>query len=142
MNDAAPTGADDGAGAVRAVRPARPARVAGVAGVDQLGLVFGALSDPTRREMLQTLLRDGSGSVPALTARLPITRRAVAKHLATLDHAGLIERVPGPGREVHYRPRSDALHTATEWLREADRAWEQRLARLRDTLEQRSGERS
>ncbi len=87
--------------------------------------------------MLQTLLRDGSVSVPALTAQLPITRQAVAKHLAALDHAGLIERVPGHGREVHFRPRSDALRSATEWLREADRAWEQRLGQLKDLLEDR-----
>ncbi len=48
---------------------------------DQLGLVFGALADPTRRLMLGTLMRDGSTSVPALTAELPITRQAVAKHI-------------------------------------------------------------
>ena len=62
---------------------------------DQLGLVFGALSDPTRRLMLETLIRDGSTSVPALTAELPITRQAVAKHLSALAGAGLIERELG-----------------------------------------------
>ena len=45
--------------------------------------------------MVDALLRDGTTSVPALTAELPITRQAVAKHLATLDDAGLVERVPG-----------------------------------------------
>jgi predicted ArsR family transcriptional regulator len=67
------------------------------------GLIFGALADPTRRTMLETIEREGTTSVPALTAELPITRQAVAKHLATLDEAGLIQRVPGGGREVHYR---------------------------------------
>ena len=61
------------------------------------GPVFAALADPTRRRMVEQLLRDGSTSVPALTAALPITRQAVAKHLATLGEAGLVERVPGPG---------------------------------------------
>ncbi len=104
---------------------------------DDLGLVFGALADATRRHMLGTLMRDGSTSVPALTAELPITRQAVAKHLATLSDAGLIERAPSAGgREVHYRLAPDALAPAAGWMREADAAWTGRLDRLRTTLEQ------
>ena len=100
-----------------------------------VGLVFAALSDPTRRQMVQALLRDGSTSVPALTAELPMTRQAVAKHLAALGHAGLIEREPGAGREVRYRLRAGGLHPAAAWMRDADRAWEQRLDRLKQTVE-------
>ena len=48
--------------------------------MDQLDLVFGALSDPTRRLMLKTLIDEGSTSAPRLAAELPITRQAVAKH--------------------------------------------------------------
>jgi DNA-binding transcriptional ArsR family regulator len=102
---------------------------------DDLGQLFGALADPTRRLMVETLLRDGSTSVPALCTRLPITRQAIAKHIATLDHAGLIERSPGPGREVRYRLRADALAPATAWLRDADAAWAERLARLKSSVE-------
>ena len=40
--------------------------------IDELGLVFGALADPTRRLMVERLLRDGSTSVPSLSAELPI----------------------------------------------------------------------
>ena len=107
---------------------------------DQLGLVFGALADPTRRQMLGTLMRDGSTSVPALTAELPITRQAIAKHLATLNDAGLVERAPSArGREVHYRLTPEALAPAATWMREADAAWAGRLGRLRTTLEQPKG---
>lgn len=105
---------------------------------DQLGLVFSALSDANRRRMLDALLADGTTSVPKLTSELPITRQAVAKHLATLDQAGLIERAPGRGREVQYRLRPRALHDAATWLVEADAAWEQRLARLKRVLEGKS----
>ncbi len=104
-------------------------------GGDAIDLIFGALSDPTRRRMLQTLVRDGSISVPALVGELPITRQMVAKHLATLDHAGLIERVPGRGREVRYGLRPGALEPAALWMREAERAWDRRLARLKDAVE-------
>jgi DNA-binding transcriptional ArsR family regulator len=104
---------------------------------DELGVVFAALSDPTRRLMLNALMSDGTTSVPKLTAQLPITRQAVAKHLATLDQAGLIERVGGVsfGREVRYRLRPGALHGAATWLTEADAAWEGRLARLKQAVE-------
>jgi DNA-binding transcriptional ArsR family regulator len=102
---------------------------------DAVGPVFGALADPTRRRVVETLLRDGTTSVPSLTAVLPISRQAVAKHLATLDHAGLLERAPASGREVRYRLRGDALGPATAWLRDAETAWERRLARLKGAVE-------
>jgi predicted ArsR family transcriptional regulator len=100
-----------------------------------VGPVFAALADPTRRWMLQSLLRERSTSVPALAAELPISRQAVAKHIATLDEAGLLEREPGSGREVHYRLRAGALASASSWLREAEAAWDGRLARLKDSVE-------
>ena len=103
---------------------------------DELGLVFGALADSTRRQMLDTLMRDGSTSVPALTADLPITRQAVAKHLAALTGAGLVEREPSNGgREVYYRLRPGALNPAAAWIHEADQAWASRLDRLKTSVE-------
>jgi DNA-binding transcriptional ArsR family regulator len=104
---------------------------------DELGQVFAALSDPTRRAMIEALLREGTTSVPRLTAELPITRQAVAKHLATLDHAGLVERAPASGREVRYRLRDGALLSASAWLTETEAAWEGRLARLKGAVERR-----
>jgi DNA-binding IclR family transcriptional regulator len=85
--------------------------------------------------MIEALLRDGTTSVPRLTGELPITRQAVAKHLATLDHAGLVERAPAAGREVRYRLRDGALLSASTWLAQAEAAWEGRLARLKDAVE-------
>ncbi|HEY4427906.1 MAG TPA: metalloregulator ArsR/SmtB family transcription factor [Solirubrobacteraceae bacterium] len=105
---------------------------------DQVGEVFAALSDPTRRWMVETLLRDGTTTVPSLTAALPITRQAVAKHLAALDEAGIVERAPSRGREVPYRLRVEALLPASAWLRDAEAAWDGRLARLKSTVEDRS----
>ncbi len=85
--------------------------------------------------MLEALLREGTTTVPELTAGLPITRQAVAKHLSTLDGAGLIERAPSAGREVHYRLRPHALAPASEWLRVAEADWDRRLARLKRAVE-------
>jgi ArsR family transcriptional regulator, cadmium/lead-responsive transcriptional repressor len=99
------------------------------------GPVFAALSDPTRRWMVQALLRDGTTSVPVLAAELPISRQAVAKHVATVDQAGLFERAPAPGREVRYRLRAGALDPAVAWIGEAERQWGQRLGRLKANVE-------
>jgi DNA-binding transcriptional ArsR family regulator len=104
---------------------------------DPLGAVLGALADPTRREMVEVLLADGVTSVPSLTGRFPITRQAVAKHLATLGEAGLVERVGGGGREVRYRLRPGALSPAADWVRAAESAWDGRLGRLKRAVEDR-----
>lgn len=104
---------------------------------DAVGQVFAALADPTRRHVIETLVRDGSTSVPALSAELPITRQAVAKHLAALGAAGLIERTAGDGgREVRYRLCPDALAPANDWIATTAAAWDDRLARLKRTVEQ------
>lgn len=105
---------------------------------DELGHVFAALADPTRRAMIDALLRDGTTSVPRLSAELPITRQAVAKQLATLDAAGLVERAPAAGREVRYRLRDGALESASEWLTRTEAAWDGRLARLKGAVERRT----
>ncbi len=83
------------------------------------GPVFHALADSTRRSMVDAMLRDGTTSVPALTSELPISRQAVAKHLAVLEDAGMVERGAG-GREVRYRL--------------AD-GWDARLQRLKRAVE-------
>jgi DNA-binding transcriptional ArsR family regulator len=104
---------------------------------DPIGPVFAALADPTRRHVVETLVREGSTSVPALRSALPISRQAIAKHLAALGDAGLIERTPddGRGREVRYRLRPGALAPASAWLDETAAAWDKRLARLKRSVE-------
>jgi DNA-binding transcriptional ArsR family regulator len=103
---------------------------------DPIGPVFAALADPTRRHVVETLVREGSTSVPALTSSLPISRQAIAKHLAALGDAGLIERAPTDGgREVRYRLRPDALAPASAWLDATAAAWDARLARLKQSVE-------
>ncbi len=113
------------------------AAAAPAGGEDELGRVFAALADPTRRAVIEALLREGSTSVPRLTSELPITRQAVAKHLTALDRAGLIERTPTAGREVRYRLRDGALVSAAGWVEQAEAAWGERLGRLKSSVERR-----
>jgi DNA-binding transcriptional ArsR family regulator len=53
--------------------------------------VFSALSDSSRRRLLETLADRESASLTELAAQLPVTRQEVPKHLATLGQAGLVE---------------------------------------------------
>ena len=69
---------------------------------DPLGLVFGALADPNRRQVIGYLSERGTATATELTGELPMTRQAVAKHLATLADAGLVES-ERLGRETRYR---------------------------------------
>ena len=50
--------------------------------------LWSAIGDPTRRRMLDLLLAAGDGTATSLSAHLPVTRQAIAKHLAVLDRAG------------------------------------------------------
>lgn len=68
---------------------------------DPIGQVFGALADPSRRHVLGVISRSGSSTATELTAELPMTRQAVAKHLGVLADAGLVES-QRQGRETRY----------------------------------------
>ena len=59
--------------------------------------VFAALADPTRRAILAALAAEGPATATDLAGRLPITRQAIAKHLALLAEVGLVTAEPGDG---------------------------------------------
>ena len=101
-----------------------------------LDAVFSALADPTRRAMVARLAGGETLSATGLAAELPITRQAVAKHLAALDRAGLVagERV---GRETRYALEAGSLADAAEWLARTGAEWDDRLARLARLTERR-----
>jgi DNA-binding transcriptional ArsR family regulator len=65
---------------------------------------------------------------------MPITRQAVAKHLAALDAAGLVERQPS-GREVRYTFDPEPLGEVVRWAEDVGETWDSRLGRLSKSLE-------
>jgi DNA-binding transcriptional ArsR family regulator len=99
----------------------------------QAHLVFAALADPTRRLLFQQLCEEGSGTATSFAARLPMTRQAVTKHLATLAEAGLVT-VHETGRERRYVPQPESLQAVTTWIAEVESRWDTRLAALRRYL--------
>jgi DNA-binding transcriptional ArsR family regulator len=95
--------------------------------------VFSALSDPSRRRLLETLAARESASLTELASGLPVTRQAVSKHLTALGRAGLVESSRA-GRETRYRLTPQPLGEALAWLEKVGGGWDERLARLREHL--------
>ena len=96
--------------------------------------VFVALADPTRRTILAALAVDGPSTATDLAARLPITRQAIAKHLALMADAGLISPEPGERRRVRYRLRSAPVQIAQQFLAALAHTWDERLDALQHYL--------
>jgi DNA-binding transcriptional ArsR family regulator len=79
----------------------------------------------------------GPTTATGISARFPVTRQAVVKHLGALEHAGMVAK-ERHGREVHYRLESAPLGEATAWLTNLSARWEQRLLRLKQYVEAQS----
>ena len=97
--------------------------------------VFTALADPSRRAILAALAASGPATATDLATRLPITRQAIAEHLALLAEAGLVAAEPGERRRVRYRLRSAPMQVAQQFLAALARDWERPLDALRDHLD-------
>src|SRR3954451_2656147 len=96
--------------------------------------VFVALADPSRRSILAALAAGGPATATDLADRLPITRQAIAKHLALLAEVGLVTAEPGERRRVRYRLRSAPMQVAQQFLSSLARDWDGRLDALQDHL--------
>jgi DNA-binding transcriptional ArsR family regulator len=87
--------------------------------------VFAALADARRRELLELLARVPETSAGGLAAVLPVSRQAVAQHLAVLEEARLVTRRRA-GRQVLFTVRPEGLAATAEWLAARAAAWKTR----------------
>ena len=95
-----------------------------------LDALFGALSDPTRRMLVERLLKKGPTTATVLAETTPLTRQAVLKHLQVLEAAGLLDHERS-GREVRYRVTPQPLASAVGWILDTAGMWDKRIDRLR-----------
>lgn len=91
--------------------------------------LWSAIGDPTRRRMIDLLLVDGPGTATSLSEQLPVTRQAVAKHLAVLDRVGLVHGAT-TGRERRYWVDDAQLARAAAQLASVGSTWDGRLRRI------------
>ncbi|SFG88308.1 DNA-binding transcriptional regulator, ArsR family [Amycolatopsis regifaucium] len=102
--------------------------------------VFKALSDGTRREMIERLTR-GPASVGELAQPLSMSLPAVMQHLQVLEAGGLVRsEKAGRVRTCHLEP--GGLRMAEDWLGRQRTGWEHRLDHLGDFLDSDEGKRS
>ena len=97
--------------------------------------VFVALADPSRRAVLAALASAGPATATDLADHLPISRQAIAKHLALLAAAGLVTAEPGERRRVRYRLRSAPMQVAQQFLAALARDWDGPLEALQEHIE-------
>ena len=95
--------------------------------------VFGALADPTRRALIESLAGRPTATASTLARELPITRQAVAKHLAVLRSARLVSAAR-VGRETRYTFEPRPLADAARWIAQVGGEWDERLGDLERLL--------
>ncbi|TWD81433.1 DNA-binding transcriptional ArsR family regulator [Kribbella amoyensis] len=102
--------------------------------MDRLSGVFGALADPTRREILRVLTR-GDASVGELAAPFAMSQPAVSKHLKVLEQAGLITRTRRATARLSHL-EAEPMREAVSWLMDYRAYWGESFDRLDDLLDE------
>jgi DNA-binding transcriptional ArsR family regulator len=96
-------------------------------------VLFKTLSDPTRRAILERLIREGELSVHVLTTQAGISQPAVSKHLGVLKLAGLVKD-RRDGRETYYNADPQGLKPLVDWMKLYGNFWLDRFDRLESLL--------
>jgi DNA-binding transcriptional ArsR family regulator len=107
-------------------------------GDKKLDHIFGALSDPTRRLIVERLSA-GETSVGELASRLPMSGPAVTKHLRVLERAGLLTRTKA-GRIRVCALKREPLNNAAAWIEKYRQFWDERFDDLAKFMEETAGQ--
>jgi DNA-binding transcriptional ArsR family regulator len=103
-----------------------------------LDRTFSALSDATRRDILERL-QVGPASITELARPVGISLPGVLKHVRVLEEANLVT-TEKRGRTRECRLGPERMDDATEWIERHRRHWERRLDRLEALIERKKGE--
>src|ERR1700756_5015087 len=102
--------------------------------VDSFGTTFAALSDPTRRAMIERLSH-GPASVHRLTEPFALSQQMISKHIAYLGRARIVIKRKR-GRESICRLRPEAIKTVSDWAISYRQFWEESFDKLGVVLNQ------
>ncbi|MEF3302200.1 ArsR/SmtB family transcription factor [Paenibacillus sp. GYB003] len=103
-----------------------------MAAKDSLSLIFAALADPTRRNIL-TRLSQRPATVGEIAEPFEISAPAISQHLKVLERAGLIERTANAQWRT-LQIRTEPLDEASAWVEKHRREWNQRIDALEEHL--------
>ena len=106
--------------------------------VDSLGTTFAALSDPTRRAMVERLSR-GPASVHGLTEPFALSQQMISKHIAYLVRARLVTKTKR-GRESICTLRPQAIKAVSEWAISYRQFWEESFDKLGEVVKRMKNE--
>jgi uncharacterized protein YndB with AHSA1/START domain len=98
--------------------------------------VFRALSDPTRRSLLDRLFEEDGQTLSALEDRLPMTRFGVMKHLRVLEEAGLVTTKKRGREKLHFLNPVPIRLVHDRWVSKYAEPWAAALTGLKRTLEE------
>jgi DNA-binding transcriptional ArsR family regulator len=100
-----------------------------------MDLVFKALADPSRRDLLDRLRADSGQTLGQLCERLDMTRQAVSKHLGLLEEANLVATVKRGREKLHYLNPVPIQEIAERWIGKFERHRLQALSDMKKALE-------
>lgn len=95
--------------------------------------MFSALSNPTRRDILDLLLR-GEQTVQVIAEHFDMARPSVSEHLKVLKDADLVAEEQR-GRHRYYSLTAEPLRELRSWLNPYERFWRGRLTELGQVLD-------
>src|SRR5215217_3134615 len=102
--------------------------------------VFRALSDPTRRSLLDELFKKDGQTLTALEARLPMSRFGVMKHLKVLEEANLVVTKRRGREKLHFLNPVPIRLVHDRWVSKYAEPWAATLTGLKHRLEDRTME--
>jgi DNA-binding transcriptional ArsR family regulator len=100
-----------------------------------IDLVFKALADASRRELLDRLRAENGQTLGQLCERLDMTRQAVSKHLVLLEEANLVATVKRGREKLHYLNPVPIHELAERWIGKFERSRLRALSDLKKNLE-------
>ena len=100
-----------------------------------MDIVFKALSDPTRRALLDQLFSEDGQTLGALESQFDMTRIGVSKHLRLLEDAGLIVSKRRGREKLHYLNPIPIRLIHDRWVSKYTEAWAAGLIDLKNELE-------
>ena len=96
--------------------------------------LLSVIADPSRRRVLDLLVRNPGASAWWLAGHVSFSRQAVSKHMVVLERAGLVRR-RRQGREVLYQVDPDRLHQVTKAMTDLAAQWDRRLDMIKRLAE-------